>query len=73
MLYFEYVNLSAMTFLIVELGKSMYSPTTAPMSGAEVMALAGAAVTPDATASSISALIILPPGPVPLTFVMSTP
>ena len=65
-----------MTFLIVELGKSMYSPTTAPMSGAEVMALAGAAgaaVTPDATASSISALIILPPGPVPLTFVMSTP
>lgn len=61
-----------MTFLIYELGRSTYSPGAAVNSGAAAMAL-GADVTPDATASSISALIILPPGPVPFIIVISTP
>jgi len=61
-----------MIFLIYEFGKSTYSPTVAVMEGAPARAL-GAEVTPDATASSISALIMRPPGPVPFTFEISTP
>lgn len=72
MLCFENVNLSAITFLIYEFGKSMYSPAAAGNDGAEVTA-DGPLTLPDATAASMSAFIILPPGPVPLILVISTP
>lgn len=72
MLCFENVNLSAITFLIYEFGKSIYSPAAAGNDGAEVKADAPLAL-PDAIASSISAFIILPPGPEPVILVISTP
>lgn len=50
----------------------MYSPAAAGNDGAEVKADAPLAL-PDAIASSISAFIILPPGPEPVILVISTP
>lgn len=63
-----------MTFLIYEFGKSINSPASAPRDGNESSLTGpedGAPETavPAAIASSMSALIILPSGPVPLILV----
>jgi len=71
MLCFENVSLSAITFLIVVFVKSMNSPEPPSndggayiYAGASVV-IFGVATGPALIASSISALIILPLGPVP--------
>jgi len=71
MLCFENVSLSAITFLIVVFVKSIYSPEP-PSNDGGAYIYAGASVVivyvtagPALIASSISALIILPLGPVP--------
>jgi len=79
MLCFENVSLSAITFLIVVFVKSMNSPEPPSRVGGYII-YAGASVVieddfagPAAIASSTSALIILPLGPVPTRVLRSTP
>lgn len=78
MLCFENVSLSAITFLIVVFVKSMNSPEPPSKVGGYII-YAGASVViddfagPAAIASSTSALMILPLGPVPTRVLRSTP
>jgi len=67
MFCFEKVSLSAMTFLICELGKSTKPELGACINEAESECTEVCLELPDEIASSISALIILPFGPVPAT------
>lgn len=69
----EYVSLSAITLRIVEFSISIKSPKPAGVLSKTGAAGVAGVAGPLANASSISALIILPFGPVPVIVLTSTP